>query len=206
MYYICAATHWRSLANCSTTYIIPMKKTLSLALSLFLSAFLVASCDDLTTIKIPFGITTEHEFDVEGTDMTINQLDTVNLTENYDFNKNKNKIKEAAADSIQIRVTEHFGSADQTLTGEVKVGPTAESLTTLAVLTGLNLTDIQTRTADGSWITVETTPAGRQKIADLIKVSPHTAILMLTGSSDAIPNFKAHFKIHWKMEAEEDVI
>jgi hypothetical protein len=183
-----------------------MKKTLYLALSLFVAAFAFSSCDDLTTVTIPFGLSTEHTFVVEGTDMTIHEETNVDLTTNHDFNKNRNKIKEAGVDSLQVRITGHNGPAEQTLTGEVQVGPTATDLTTLAVITGLNVAELQAATADGSWVTLTTTAEGRQRIADLIKVAPHAATLLLHGTSTSIPNFTAHFKIHWSMVAEEDVI
>lgn len=181
-------------------------KTLSLALSLFVAAFFFASCDDLTTIEIPFGLSTEHTFEIVATDLTVHKEVPVDLTTNHDFNKNRNKIQEAGVDSVQVRVTNVMGSASQTLTGEVKVGPTANDLTTLATLTDLNLSQLQAATADGSWVTIPTTAEGRQRIADLIKVAPHAATLVLQGNSNEIANFTSHFKIHWRMKATEEVI
>jgi hypothetical protein len=187
----------------------PMKKTFSLVLSLFLVAFFVASCDDLTTIEIPFGITTEHQLAVNGTTSTLAMADTVDLTENADFNKHKNSIKECGVDSIAIRITDFFGSETQTITGAVSVGSLSDAaLTTLySIAEPLNLSQVQTATASGQWMTVTTTAEGRQKLADLIKNDPHQARLVLGGMSNQTPaNFTAHFKIYWAMKATEELI
>jgi hypothetical protein len=182
-----------------------MKKTLSLALSLFTAAFLFVSCDDLTTIEIPFGITTEHTLPVAGNDAALHIDSTIDLTTNADFNKHKSDIKEVGIDSLQIIVSDVLGA--QTLNGSLMVDAVGGSSPVTLAAINEDLVQLQNETAGGNWQTLPTTPEGRQKLADLIKNSPHSARLILHGTASNVPvNFIAKFKIHWAMKATEDVI
>jgi hypothetical protein len=186
-----------------------MKKTLSLALSLFTAAFLFVSCDDLTTVEIPFGITTTHEVQVKGNDAVVVLADSIDLTTNADFNKHKSAIKEVGIDSVGIMITDHLGNATQTLSGAVEVGAISDAALTqlIVIATPVNIAALQTETAGDHWKTMETTPAGRAKLAELIKNDPHTAKIVLNGMTNETPtNFTVHFKIYWAMKATEELI
>jgi hypothetical protein len=186
-----------------------MKKTLSLALSLLVAAFMFSSCDDLTTIEIPFGITTTHELKVNGTEPALFISQSIDLTENADFNKHKSSIKEVGIDSVAIQITDHIGSANQTLSGAVQVGAVSESTLTqlFAITTPLNIAAIQAETAGDHWKTMPTDEAGRAKLASLIKNDPHTAKIVLAGMTNEVPaKFNVHFKIYWAMKATEELI
>jgi hypothetical protein len=203
--YLRRPTRWPSSLIAIQTYSTQMKKTFSLVLSLFVAAFCVASCDDLTTIEIPFGITTEHHLLVAGNDAAIDIDSTIDLTTNADFNKHKNDISGVGIDSVAIMITDQIGA--QTLNGNLMVDAIGGTSPVVLAAISKDLVQLQTETAGGVWQTLPTTAEGREKLAGLIKNSPHSGRIILRGMASNTPvNFQAHFKIFWAMKATEELI
>lgn len=174
-----------------------------------MAAFLFVSCDDLTTVEIPFGITTTHEVQVKGNDPVVVLADSIDLTTNADFNKHKSAIKEVGIDSVAIQITGHAGSSTQTLAGAIEVGAISDAALTQLVLISspLNVADLQNAFTGDNWKTMPTTETGRAKLAQLIKNDPHTAKIVLNGMTNETPtNFTVHFKIYWAMKATEELL
>jgi hypothetical protein len=185
-----------------------MKKTLSLALSLFTAAFFLSSCDDLTTVDIPFGLQTEHSLVVAGTEMAIDQSEVVDLTTNTKFNDNKSKLDAVGIDSVQIMITDHTGSPSQTLEGNlIAANADGSNEMVLHTMTPTSIAALQAATANGNWQTIAVTQEGKDRLSSLIKNSPHSAKLILRGMTNEVPvGFKAQFKIWWAMNATTELI
>ncbi len=189
----------------------PMKKTLSLALSLFTAAFFFASCDDLTTIDIPFGLQTEHTLVVDGNDLTVLEIDSVDLTTNSKFNDNKSKLDAVGIDSVQFRITDNASvSTTQMLMGNVAVANldgTNEIVLHSIPAPGLNIAATQAASTPDKWITIALNQEGKDRLASLIKNDPHAAQFILRGTTNEAPTrFSVHFKIWWAMNATTDLI
>lgn len=185
-----------------------MQKFYTLALSLFVAAFLFTGCDELSTVDFDFTIATDHTLNVQGTTQALSITETVDLTTNDKFNDNKDKIKNAAVDSVQYRIINFNGSPNALLNGRIEVAETITSPRELLYeIMNWNLSQEQTRTSNDTWVTIPLNAAGKEKLASLIKSDPHSATLSLTGATSEVPvNFTALFKIHWKMTAETDLI
>lgn len=185
-----------------------MQKFYTLALSLIVAAFFFTGCDDLSTVDFDFNIATEHDLTVHGTTTSLSMSESVDLKENDKFLDNKDKIKNAAVDSVQYRIDGFVGSPTAVINGSLEV---AESMTAprslIYTISGWNISAEQTRTANNNWVTIPINDAGKEKLASLIKNDPHTATLILTGSTSEVPvDFNVRFKIHWKMTAETDLL
>ena len=73
-----------------------MKRLYTLALSFLAAGLLLAACDDLTKIDIPFDITFERSLHVQGQSAAVNISDTVNLnTISSEFEKHKSSLSKA---------------------------------------------------------------------------------------------------------------
>jgi hypothetical protein len=187
-----------------------MKNLLSLSLSLFMAAMMFSSCDDLTTIDIPFNLQTEHDLAVKGNDLTVNLVDSIDLTTNDQFNDNKSKLDAVGIDSVQFRITDNTSlSKTQTLQGNLFVANLDGSNEILlhAITTPINISATQTATADGSWITIALNQEGKDRLSSLIKNDPHSARFILRGTTNEAPSdFAVHFKIWWAMNATTELI
>jgi hypothetical protein len=186
-----------------------MKKTFALVLSLFTAAFLFASCDDLTTVDIPFSLQTEHTMAVAGNDLSIDTSLVVDLTTNTKFNDNKSKLDAVGIDSIAIMITDNTSlSTTQTLEGTLIVANAdGTNEVVLHTMSPLNISATQALTANGNWLKIAISQEGKDRLASLIKNSPHSAKLTLRGTTNEAPiGFNANFKIWWAMNATTELI
>ena len=184
-----------------------MKQILTLALSLFVAAFMFTGCDDLTTVSVNVPMSTEHAIAIAGNEMAFGKAETINLNDYKDFQNNKAKIKDLQIESIQYRIDGHTGSANQTLTGTIGVMGTDQIPTTLYSINNWNIAAKQTETANNNWVTLDVDQAGKDRLISLVKNDPNTGTIGLMGSTNEVPvGFNLTFKINWMLVAEEDLV
>jgi hypothetical protein len=183
-----------------------MKQIFSLALSLFVAAFMFTGCDDLTTVSINVPMSTEHTFPIAGNNSSFADARTINLNDYDDFKNNKSKLTNVEIESIQYKITNHVGSPSQTISGTIAVMGTDQVPTTLHSINNWNLKN-QADASLNDWVTLNVDQVGKDRLVNLVKNDPNTGTIGLMGTTNETPvAFNLVFKINWKLTAEEDMV
>ena len=175
-----------------------MKNRILFLIPIALFLFLRFSCEDIVDVTEDFWL--EQDFTVKSPltsfdeDYVIDALAASSLIETY-----KDNIKSIKVTEVTYELTYFSGSATQQInSGALKVAdPNWVSEETIADITNQNLQDL---VGNEQSLTIQ--QAGVDKLAELIKNSPHKAVLILTGEANEAPlDFVVKFRFKVTMVA-----
>ena len=175
-----------------------MKNKIFFLIPIALFLFLRFSCEDVVDVTEDFWL--EQDFTVKSPltsfdeDYVIDALAASSLIETY-----KDNIKSIKVSEVTYELTYFSGSATQQInSGVLKVAdPDWVSEETIADITNQNLQDL---VGNEQSLTIQ--QAGVDKLAELIKNSPHKAVLILAGDANEAPlDFVVKFRFKVTMVA-----